>query len=242
MGPPCHSTWFQDIIRVDYPSFISSVKSESIFFPVYARRDHRTSPETGNGKGTISGNSRLLFPAIPCTKEEWKVTSGSRSFIHKETTFQNGDSQISMSIDIGQRLDYLHRPDRCELTCSNSSLIQKVSLVHVQRSGLSVHGLIVRNVPSPSPWIFTNLIDVIALHLRQRAISVFPYLDDWLIKDLIRNRLIFHTKYCLQTRNTKSRFYSKFKEFRFDTSPEIHIYRDGISDTIEYSQGTRGPS
>ena len=49
-----------------------------------------------------------------------------------------------------------------------------------------------------SPWIFTKLMDVIAAHLRQRAISLFPYLDDWLIRDLIRNRLISHTIYCLQ--------------------------------------------
>ena len=32
------------------------------------------------------------------------------------------------------------------------------------------------------------------------------------------------------------------KEVRFDTSPEIHLYRDGISDTTKYSQGTSGPS
>ena len=31
------------------------------------------------------------------------------------------------------------------------------------------------------------------------AISVFPYLDDWLIKNLIRNRLITQTSFCIQT-------------------------------------------
>ena len=51
---------------------------------------------------------------------------------------------------------------------------------------------------SQSPWIFTKLMDVIALHLRQCAISVFPYLDNWLIRNLIGNRLIDQTKYCLQ--------------------------------------------
>ena len=52
---------------------------------------------------------------------------------------------------------------------------------------------------SLSPWIFTKLMEVIAARLRQRAVSLFPYLDNWLIRDLIRNRLISHTKYCLQT-------------------------------------------
>ena len=51
---------------------------------------------------------------------------------------------------------------------------------------------------SLSPWIFTKLMNAIAAHLRLRAVSLFPYLDDWLIRDLIRNRLISHTEYTLQ--------------------------------------------
>ena len=52
---------------------------------------------------------------------------------------------------------------------------------------------------SSSLWILTKLMDVIAAHLCQRAISLFPYLDHWLIRDLICNQLVSHTKYCLQT-------------------------------------------
>ena len=52
---------------------------------------------------------------------------------------------------------------------------------------------------SLSPLIFSKLMDVIAAFLRQRAISVFPYLDDRLIKNLIHNRLITQTKICIQT-------------------------------------------
>ena len=37
------------------------------------------------------------------------------------------------------------------------------------------------------------------------------------------------------------RVHSKSKEVRFDTSPEIHLYRDGISYTTEYGQGTSRP-
>ena len=49
------------------------------------------------------------------------------------------------------------------------------------------------------PLIFSKLMGVIAAFLHQRAISVFPYLDDWLIKNLIRNRLITQTRFCIQT-------------------------------------------
>ena len=52
---------------------------------------------------------------------------------------------------------------------------------------------------SRSPWIFTQLMNVIAAHLRLRAVPLFPYLDDWFIRDLIHNRLISHTEYTLQT-------------------------------------------
>ena len=51
----------------------------------------------------------------------------------------------------------------------------------------------------PCPLIFSKLMDVIAAFLRQRAISVFPYLDDWLIKNVIRKRLITQTNFCIQT-------------------------------------------
>ena len=50
----------------------------------------------------------------------------------------------------------------------------------------------------PCPYIFMQLMNVVAAHLRIRAVSLFPYLDDWLIRDLIRNRLISHTKYTFQ--------------------------------------------
>ena len=69
-----------------------------IFFTVTQRRDRSPSQETGSGKGTESGNTRFLFPDIPCTKKERKVTANKRSIfiepIHKETSIQNGDSQV----------------------------------------------------------------------------------------------------------------------------------------------------
>ena len=42
-------------------------------------------------------------------------------------------------------------------------------------------------------------MDVIAAHLRQRAITHFPYLDNLVIRDLIHGRLTSQTIYCLQT-------------------------------------------
>ena len=57
---------------------------------------------------------------------------------------------------------------------------------------------------SVSPWIFTKLMNIIATHLPLHAVSLFPYLDDWLIRDLIHNRFISHTKYTFQIHVVKN--------------------------------------
>ena len=162
MGPLCRSKRFWDTIQVNSPSFISSKKSVSIFLPVTTRRDRGASPEMGSGKGTRSGNSQSLFPVISCPEKDRKVTSSNRSFsaksIYRETTIQDGDSQVNTAIDIVQQLDCLHRPDRCLPTCSDSPLTQKVFLVHVRGSGLPIHSLTLRKPASvaqldaPSDW------------------------------------------------------------------------------------------
>ena len=208
MGPLYRMTRIQDTIQQNSSFVVCSNQNESILLPVYQSRDQKPSQQTGSGKGTESGNSRLLFPDLPSSKKERKVTFGHRPFfiepIHRETVFQNGDSQVSKTSDETQRLGCLHRLNRCIPTRSDTSSIPEVSSIRLRRSGLSLHGLTVRNVSKSfhlylylSPLIFSKLMDVIAAFLRQRAISVFPYLDDWLIKDLIRNRLITQTRFCL---------------------------------------------
>ena len=69
VGPLYRPKRVQDLVQVGSSPIGSSDKSESIFLPVIMRRDWRTSQETGSGKGTDSGNSRLLFPAIPSAKK-----------------------------------------------------------------------------------------------------------------------------------------------------------------------------
>ena len=98
MGPLYRTTRIQNTIHQNSSFVICSDQNESILVPVSQRRDRKPSQQTGSGKGTESGNSRLLFPDLPCSKKERKVTFDNRPFfiepIHKETGFQNGDSQI----------------------------------------------------------------------------------------------------------------------------------------------------
>ena len=70
VGPLYRPKQVQDPIQVSSSPIGCSDKYESIFLPVIVRRDHRTSQETGSGKGMESRNSRFLFPAIPSAKKE----------------------------------------------------------------------------------------------------------------------------------------------------------------------------
>ena len=140
------------------------------------------------------------------------VISFTTKSIYEETTIQNRDSQISMSVDIGPQLDY-----------------------HVRRSGLSIHGLTLQNVPKSIDFYQTD-----GHYSITPASTCHPSIS-------IPRRLAYkrsnsqptNISYKILPPNcTKSRFHSKSKEVRFDTRPEIHVYRDGISDSTEYSQST----
>ena len=91
--------WIQDTIQQNSSFAICSYQNELILLPVSQRRDRKPSQKTGSGKGTDSGNSQLLFTDLPSSKKERKVTFDHRPFfiepIHKDTVFQNGDSQVN---------------------------------------------------------------------------------------------------------------------------------------------------
>ena len=110
----------------------------------------------------------------------------------KKQPFKTETVKSVRQFDINQQLDCLHRPDRCLSTCSDSPSIQEVSSVLVGRSGLPIHGLTFRNVPKSVDFHQTN-------GHNSSTLTSFPYLDDWLIRGLICNWLVSHTKYCLQT-------------------------------------------
>ena len=88
---------------------------------------------------------------------------------------------------------------------------------------------------SLSLWFSQKVMNVIAAHLRQCAISPFPYLDDGLIRDTRRTNISHNI---LSPNGTKSRIHSKSKKGQIEPSSAIHLYRHGIPDTAKYSQST----
>ena len=106
------------------------------------------------------------------------------------------------------------------LTCSNSSSTQKVSLVHVPRSGLSVHGLTLRNVTKSLDFYQTDghysIAPASACHLSISLTRGLAYKRS-------NSQSVDISHQILPPNSTKSRFYSKSKEVRFNSSPEIHV-------------------
>ena len=133
VGPLYRPKRVQDPIQVSSSLVGCSDKSESIFLPIFARKNREVSQETGSGKGSESGNSGFLFPTIPSIQKERKVTSHNTPFLAKplytQTTFQNGDSQVGKTVDNVQQLSCLHRSDGCISSYSDTSNFQDVPVV-----------------------------------------------------------------------------------------------------------------
>ena len=55
---------------------------------------------------------------------------------------------------------------------------------------------------STSPFVFTRLMEVIATFVRRRAITIHPYLDDWLARNQNRRRLLEHRQFILSLINS----------------------------------------
>ena len=241
MGPLYRMTRIQDTIQQNSSFVICSDQNESILLPVNQRRDRKPSQQTGSGKGTESRNSRLLFPDLPSSKKEWKVTFDHRPFfiepIHKETVFQNVDSQVGKTSDETQLLGCLHRLNRCIPTRSDTSSIPGVSSFRSRRSGLSLHGLTVRNV--------SKSVDIFETDGRYSSVSTPTCHISLPIPRRLANQKsdsqpFDYSDKILHSNYSKSRFSAQSQEIRSLSFSEIHLYRHGISDATKFSQGSNG--
>ena len=88
---------------------------------------------------------------------------------------------------------------------------------------------------STSPFVFTRLMEVIATFLRRRAITLHPYLDDWLARNQNRRRLLEHRQFILSLINSLGLIINNEKS---DLVPAQVFHRDGVSDPYQYRQST----
>ena len=91
---------------------------------------------------------------------------------------------------------------------------------------------------STSPFVFTCLMIVIATFLRRRAITLHPYLDDWLAQNQNHRRLLEHRQFILSLINSLGLIINLIRKIRPSSSPSVHFHRDGVSDSFQYRQST----
>ena len=131
-------------------------------------------------EGVWNPGTPFFYSRLFLVPKEWKVTPSNRSFltksVYKQTAFQDGDGQVSKTIDNGQRLGCLHRSGGCISSCSDTSKIQKILRFDYEHQVFQFTVLLFEM--SLSQWIFTKLMNVIAAHIQLRAVSLFLYLDD----------------------------------------------------------------
>ena len=178
MSPLYCTTRIQDTIQQNSSFVICSNQNESILHSISQRRDRKPSQQTGSGKGTESGNSRLLFPDLPSSKKERKLhLIIDLSLLNRYIKKQSFKMETVKSVRQAMRLDdwavsidltdaYLHVP----MHHQSRKYLRFIHEDQVYHFTALPFGM------SLSLLIFSNLMDVIAAFLRQRAISVFPYL------------------------------------------------------------------
>ena len=150
--------------------------------------------------------------------------------MYKQTAFQDGDSQVSKTVDNGQRLGCLHRSDRCISSCSHTYDIRKY----------------LRFVHEHKVFQFTALPFKMSLSMDFHKINgsnssalttschVFLPIPRRLANKRSNSQSTNLSHKILPSNGTESRLHTKSKEIRLDTSTEIYLYRYGISDLTEH--------
>ena len=155
MGPLYHMKRIQDTIHQNSSFVTCSDKNESILPPVSQRRDRKPSQQTGSGKGTESGNSRLLFGfyfrifLVPKKNRKLRLIidlSLLNRYIEKQAfkmetvksvrqamrlndwavSIDLTDAYLHVPIHQTQRLGCLHRLNRCIPTRADTSSIRYI--------------------------------------------------------------------------------------------------------------------
>ena len=241
MGPLYRTKRIQDTIHQNSSFVICSDQNESILLPVSQRRDRKSSQQMGQWKGYRIRKLPAFIPGYSLCQKRTESSFNIRPVfikpLHRETSIQNGDSQIGKTSDETQRLGCLHRFNRCISTCADTSSIQEVSSFRTRRSSISLFGPTVRNVPKSVNFLETDgrycsfstptchISFSIPRRLADKKSDLQP--SDFSDKDL-------HSNY------SKPRFSAKSQEVRPLSCSEIHLHRYGISDATKFSQGSSG--
>ena len=125
--------------------------------------------------------------------------------------------------------------DRCISSCAHSSGISQVPKI-VFRTWYIHPALPFRSCHESV--CLSDLMVVIATHLHQLSIILFPYLYDWFVK---KQNLIWRAEREFAIRLLfLSTSYNQSEEVSYDFLLNVHVHKDGISISRQHSQNTSG--
>ena len=186
MGPFCNKKRVQDSFYKETLSFPNSCFSQADRKSSTRGRGQRTPTQRGSGEIKL-GRSRIFLSNFTGSQEKREITTYNRSvqteFLSEHSVFLETANKVRQSIlpnDWAFSLDltdaYLHVPIHWRSKkylrfCIKGQTFQFKALPF----GLAT-----------SPFVFTSLMVTKATHLRRRSVVLFPYLDDWLVRNQIR--------------------------------------------------------
>ena len=189
MGPFCRKARLQDSFRQETDPFPISTVLQTVRKSCFRRRGPEAPPKEGSGEHK-PGRSRFLLPNIPSSEKEGKVKtykSTLNKFLNVQSFSMETANKVRNTIypkDWAISLDltdaYLHVP----IHVTSRKYLRFCLKGRVFQIRTFLFGL------ATSPFVFTRLMVAIAAHLRVRAIILFSYLDDWLVRNQCRLGLI----------------------------------------------------
>ena len=170
-----------------------------------AGRGSRQSSFEGGSGGNNSGMSRLLLPNFPSSQEERETQADHRPLcalnhsVYTETFKMETQRKVRKAVQLNDwafSLDltdaYLHIP----IHHRSRKYLRFTFRGRVYQFKALLFGL------STSPFVLTRLMIVIATFLRRRAITLHPYLDDWLVRNQNRRKLLEHRQFIMSLINS----------------------------------------
>ncbi len=148
LGPSDHQTQLCDSVHPASPQVQGHPFhiSEGSRCSCLACGDHSPTGERRDRSGPSSQyEGGVLQPLLQCTQERWWVTTnlGPACLVPgpSQATIQDVDAKTPLRMHLSPRLVCSDRPEGHVLSCLDPSVPQTLSVVHVQRTNLSVQGL-----------------------------------------------------------------------------------------------------
>ena len=200
MGPLCRKKRVQNSICKQTLPLPNSNFSSTDRKSGSSKRGQQTSTQRGSGEDR-TGRSRLLFLYFPGSQEEREIMTNNRS-VQSLNTFL--DIQ-SFRMETANKVRQAIQPNDWAFSLDLTDAYLHVPIHRQSRKYLRfcLKGQAYQFKALPfglatSPYVFTRLMVAIATYLRKRAIVLFPYLDDWLVRNQVRQEILRDRQFTIE--------------------------------------------